>query len=241
MRAKLKLLFTCRGDQDRGALESLIREEDARISAQAGSSVAITRAMRVPDEALQQIAAGAFDAAPPFDAMLELASEAGGPRALVPLVAGIASRLAPVIDVDRSAALAGNEIVILPGNHPLLVTIANRRLDRFDHEEFLRYWLDYHGPFAREHTPREVGMGYRQFHSDMAATEELLDRSGLAIGDFDGAAECHYRDADAVRLLMGMEEVVDEATEDEKEFVDHARCVTSVFAISGGSRGHELG
>src|SRR3546814_18506528 len=37
---------------------------------------------------------------------------------------------------------------------------------------------------------------------------------------------------------MGRAEIVDEATEDEKEFVDHERCVTSVLAITSDSTGH---
>jgi hypothetical protein len=147
------------------------------------------------------------------------------------LVDGFSESFGDIIDPVRSAALAGSEHVILPGAGPILVTIANRRLARFTHEGFIDYWLGYHGPFARKHTPPEIGLGYRQFHTNEPVTASLLARSGLAIGNFDGAAECHYRDEDAVRLLMGMSEIVDEATEDEKGFVDHARCITSVMNI----------
>jgi hypothetical protein len=63
----------------------------------------------------------------------------------------------------------------------------------------------------------------------------LLRHTGLAIGDFDGAAECFYRDAATIREMMGRTEVVDEATEDEKKFVDHDRCVTCLFAVPAES------
>jgi hypothetical protein len=37
---------------------------------------------------------------------------------------------------------------------------------------------------------------------------------------------------------MSRTDVVDQATVDEKEFVDHERCVTSVLAITPGSTSH---
>src|SRR3546814_11310603 len=89
---------------------------------------------------------------------------------LIPLLSGLSARLHPLVDPTRSAALAGTEHIILPGDGPLLVLITNRRLPHFTHDGFIQYWLDYHGPFAREHTPPEVGLRYRQFHTD-ARTE----------------------------------------------------------------------
>src|SRR3546814_2230746 len=97
-------------------------------------------------------------------------------------------------------------------------------IPHFTHDGIIQYWLDYHGPFAPEHTPPKVGLRYRQFHTDENATKDLLAATGVVIGDFDGAAECYYLNADAVGDLMGRAEIVDEATEDEKEFVDHERC-----------------
>src|SRR3546814_9851379 len=72
---------------------------------------------------------------------------------LNPLLSGLSARLHPLVDPTRSSALAGTEHIILPGDGPLLVLITNRRLPHFTHDGFIQYWLDYHGPFAREHTP----------------------------------------------------------------------------------------
>src|SRR3546814_17353031 len=96
----------------------------------------------------------------------------------------LSARLHPLVDPTRSAALAGTEHIILPGDGPLLVLITNRRLPHFTHDGFIQYWLDYHGPFAREHTPPEVGLRYRQFHTDENATKDLLaaDRKSVVEG-----------------------------------------------------------
>lgn len=231
MRSKIKLLLTRRDGVTDADLDRCVVAECEAAAKRASRPVSFLRAYAIPDPDLYKVAAGAFDAEEPFDALVDIAFEGDGVDDVLPLLEGFGERFGDVIDPARSAALAGREYPILPGEGPVLVTIANRRLTHYTHEGFLDYWLAYHGPFAREHTPPEVGLGYRQFHANESETAALLSRSGLAIGDFDGAAECRYRDADAVRLLMGMQQIVDEATEDEKEFVDHARCVTSVMSI----------
>jgi len=241
MRSKVKLLIVRRPGVPDATLEARLAEEEAAMRARSTQPLAVMRAYAVGDPELYRVAAGEFDGAErPFDAQMDVAADGPSLDALLPLFDGLGRRLDDVIDPQRSASLAGTEHPILPGAGPLLVTIANRRLPSFDHAGFVQYWLDYHGPFARKNTPPEVGLGYRQFHTDEAATADLMRRTGFAIGDFDGAAECHYRDADAIRMLMGNEAVVDEATVDEREFVDHPRCVTAVLRITPGSEGHLL-
>lgn len=232
MRSKIKLLLTrCVGiDDDR--LDAALASEAARLASALSEPPAIRRAYVTGNEAFHAVAAGAFDASDlPFDAMMDIIVPADALAALAPLVEGMAARLDGLVLPETSAILVGTEHVILPGDGSVLVLIANRRLPSFTHDGFLKYWLDYHGPFARTHTPPEVGLGYRQFHTDVGPTERFQHAAGFGLGDFDGAAECYYRDEAAVRQLMGLTEVVDQATVDEKGFVDHARCVTSVLAI----------
>ncbi len=240
MRSKIKLLMTRRPGVTDAMLEAALAREIDAIAATSPTPLAVTRAYAITDEDLYRTAAGAFDGADrPFDTLMDLACDGAVPPAdLAKLLDGLGERLADLVDPAASSALAGTEHVILPGHGPLLVTIANRRLPDYTHEGFIRYWVDYHGPFAREHTPPDAGLYYRQYHTDEAATARLSAGTGFPIADFDGAAECYYPDEAAVRRLMTNDEVVDRATEDEKEFVDHARCVTCVMTISPTSDGH---
>lgn len=241
MRTKIKLLLMRRDGADEAALENALVHESERLRQEFSGKLDFCRAHRVRDDNLMHIAAGAFDAGRPFDAMLELAVEGAGDfNSLIALCEGLVERLKALIEAAASAALAGTEHIILPGDGRLLVLIANRRLPSFTHAGFLEYWLDYHGPFAREHAPPEAGLFYRQFHTDEAATEKLMRATGFGVGNFDGAAECYYASAEGVRKMMGDTATVDQASDDERKFVDHQRCVTSVFAIAPDCTGHRL-
>lgn len=240
-RSKIKLLFVRRSGVADEMLEEKLGAEAGRLSQRVDGKLGFCYGFAEGDTDLHRVAAGEFNAAEhPFDAMMEIVAEEGATDAVIPLLEGLSDRLGDVIDPALSSALVGREHVILPGAEPLLVLIMNRRLPDFTHAKFLDYWLAFHGPFARENTPPEVGMGYRQFHTDDEATTALTRATGFKISDFDGAAECHYRNADAVRLLMGKTEVVDQATEDELKFVDHGRCVTSVLRITPASTSHQF-
>src|SRR5690606_3406695 len=235
MRFKIKLLLASQPGSDEAALTAALATEVERLQQHCAGRLTPQVGFRLRDDEVARVAAGAFDEGRPFDAMLEIVADAADFSALLDACEGFAQRLNDVVDAAGSVALAGSEHVILPGSGPLLVLIANRRLRALSHADFLEYWLDYHGPFAREHTPPEAGLRYRQFHTDEDATARLLRATGLGSGDFDGAAECYYANADAVRQLMGDTTTVDQATADEKKFVDHARCVTSVFTLSDDS------
>jgi hypothetical protein len=237
MRSKIKLLFRRRDGVDDARLEQRLAAEAARLEAATKEPLSFCRGYAVADAELLHIAAGAFDAADrPFDAMMEIVVPQKALDDVIDLLDGLGARLADYVDASASAALAGVEHVILPGSGPMFVLIANRRLPSFTHDAFLDYWLNSHGPFTRTHTPPEIGFRYRQFHTSVAPTNRLLAATGFMVGDFDGAAECFYPSAQSVRDLMGRTEIVDQATEDEIKFVDHDRCVTSVFTFSNAAR-----
>jgi EthD domain len=240
MRSKIKLLLSRMRSVEDAALEAALAQEARRLQSLYSGKLTFCRAYAVDDAALAKTAAGAFDAADrPFDAMMEIVIEDSHSLSeLVPLLDGLSLRLADVVEAGASVSLGGTEHVILPGAGPLLVLIANRRLPRFTHEAFIDYWLNFHGPFARENTPKGLRFYYRQFHTDENLTRRLALATGLRVGDFDGAAECYYSNADDVRALMSRTDVVEQATVDEKEFVDHERCVTSVLAITADSTSH---
>ncbi|MDB6061646.1 MAG: hypothetical protein JWM78_1749 [Verrucomicrobiaceae bacterium] len=235
MRPKIKLLFVYRDGVADAAFDAALTRQTVRLQQHFEGRLEFCRAYRVRDEELKHVAAGAFDEGRPFDAMLEIVGDNIDFNKLVGLCEGLGQRLQTLIEPEASAALAGSEHIILPGDGPLLVLIANRRLPNYTHAGFLKYWIEYHGPFAREHTPPDAGLFYRQFHTDEDATRKLLHATGFGVSDFDGAAECYYASAESVRKLMGDTATVDQATVDEKKFVDHERCVTTVFTIAPDS------
>lgn len=233
MRTKIKLLFKLNDGVDAARLRAPFEAEIARLDASltAPSEILIGKAATDPE--LHVIAAGAFDpSAGPFDVMLEIIPPHGSIDKASSLLKGLSDRLAGLVDIGASAALVGAEHVVLPGDGGTLVLIANRRLPHLDHQQFIDYWFGFHANFTRTHTPPEIGFRYRQFHTDVTRTEALCAATGFGGGDFDGAAECYYPDDDAMRSLMAIAEIVDEATEDEVKFVDHERCVTTVFVPS---------
>jgi hypothetical protein len=231
--SKIKLLFAESGIPG-PALASAIRAERERLDTAFPGILTYLVGFRSGDEDLARVAAGAFDSElQTFAAVLEVVVH--DEDALKPVIASLGSlsdRLGRSIDPALSTALLGFELVIIPGDGPLYVQIANRRLPHLSHEAFLEVWRDYHAPFAIQNVPPEIGMYYRQFHNDIVAAHALSRIVGFGVRDFDGAAECFYRDAGAIRDLMGRTEMVDRATEDEKTFVDHERCVTGLFDIA---------
>lgn len=233
MASRIKLLLCRHAGIDDDRLEAALATEAMRLEAELSTTPEVRRAYAIRDESFHKVAAGAFDAASrPFDAIMDITTaDAGDLDRLADRLAGLSGRLDGLVEPAVSGVLGGVEHVIIPGGGPVMVVIANRRLPRFTHEGFLDYWLDYHGPFAREHTPPEIGFRYTQFHADPVLSRRLAQATGFGLCDFDGAAECFYPDQAAVRTLMGLTEVVDQATVDELEFVDHARCVTSVLAL----------
>lgn len=233
MQTKIKLLFTVKEGVDTARLRAPLEAEVDRINAALDAPVGILVGKAVDDPALHVIAAGAFDPSQGyFDVMLEIILPDDAVDRATTLLTGLADRLAGLVDRTRSSALVGSEYVVLPGDGGTFVLIANRRLSHLTHDEFIAYWQGFHAEFTRTHTPPEIGMRYRQFHTDVARTEALSAATRFQVSNFDGAAECYYPDDASLRSLMAISEIVDEATVDEVKFVDHQTCVTTVFRPS---------
>jgi hypothetical protein len=236
MPRKIKLLLAGRTGATAG-LRAAVDAEWTRLHTAFPGALSHLTAIRRDDPELVRIAAAAFDEGPQdWSAMLEV--RVGDEALLAPLIqclAGLSGRLAAFVDSDRSTVMLGTEHVVIPGGGPIFVLIANRRLPHLTHEKFLRVWEDSHAPFTISNVPPEIGMRYRQFHNDPAAAADVAGTLGLKAENFDGAAECYYRDEAALRELMGRTAVVDLATEDERTFVDHHGCVVAVFDIVAGN------
>jgi EthD domain len=123
------------------------------------------------------------------------------------------------VDRDRSTVVVGPEIVVVPGEQPLLLAMALRRKEPLTRSEFQRYWSTKHAELGR----RVPGsQGYRQVHTDAALTNEA--RRVLAVNgpDYDGVAVACYADQHAFLGIMANAEVVGRLLDDERKFINHS-------------------
>ncbi|MES2301907.1 MAG: EthD domain-containing protein, partial [Pseudomonadota bacterium] len=92
--------------------------------------------------------------------------------------------------------------------------------DALTRAAFHDYWLNRHAQIGRRLIPPFT---YHQLHADAALTQRAATTSGLTPSDYDGIVEVHFPDTDALIRQLSRTEVAQEALEDEKNFIDHAR------------------
>ena len=101
-----------------------------------------------------------------------------------------------------------------------------RRLPELTHEEFLRYWLEVHGPLVRAHQRVLLIERYIQVHTDYGPFLEKLRAFRGSPEPYDGVAEIWYESREALETL-GRDPAARAASrkllEDERRFVDSAR------------------
>jgi hypothetical protein len=130
-----------------------------------------------------------------------------------------------LIDRARSAVVVGEELIVVPGVQPLMLAMALPRVDALDRVEFQRYWATTHAELGR----RVPGsQGYRQVHTDAAATDAARRVLGVGGPDFDGVAVACYADQAAFLSVMANEAIVGQLLEDERKFIDHSRAAMVV-------------
>ena len=184
---------------------------------------------RIPEDPFATTEQGSNASAFAIDGVLEAAVPGAGDWGrLFDLARAAGEQLSGVIDPARSAAIAGVEHDIVPGEMPILLVYALRRLPTLTHEGFSDYWLHHHADFGRR---IQAGRGYRQLHGDLEASSELAAAAGVAIDDLDGIAEAAYPDLQVFLEVMAQPAVAAEAMEDEKTFIDHSRSAGSVVTI----------
>jgi hypothetical protein len=123
------------------------------------------------------------------------------------------------LDRARSTGVAGPEIVVVPGEQPLLLAMALRRKDSMNRPEFQRYWSTTHAEPGRQVPGSQ---GYRQVHTDAALTDQVRRVLGVRGPDYDGVAVACYADHAAFLDIMANEAVVQRLLEDERKFIDHS-------------------
>jgi hypothetical protein len=204
----LDLLLRLREGQSPNLLEARLASEGQTIRSRlSGMGCRQLRAIRLADDPFASTEHG-DSVGTGFDAVLQVAMRPDADAALlVGAVKGASERLGDWIDPSRSAALIGQQHVIVPGEGPIWLV-------------FLDHWLHKHADIARA-VPGLTG--YCQVHADPEASRAAAEAAGFSIADFDGAAECCYADVGQFLAQMAEPEVSSRALEDEKLFIDHDR------------------
>jgi hypothetical protein len=123
------------------------------------------------------------------------------------------------LDRERSAVVVGPELVVVPGEQPLLLAMALRRRDSMSRPEFQRYWSTNHAALGRQVPGSQ---GYRQVHTDATLTDQARGILKVNGPDYDGVAVACYADQAAFLGIMANEAVVQRLLEDERKFIDHS-------------------
>jgi len=161
--------------------------------------------------------------------VFEIGTPNGDLNKLATRLRDVVGHLSEWIEPARSAVIAGTEHVILPGQEPLVLVMAIRRLPTMTDSAYHYYWLNKHADVARK-VP--ILRAYRQFHADETATRDIAKRLTLGIADFNGAAQGYFRDVMDFQNIMAQPEVTADALEDEKHFIDHSRSVMGLYRIT---------
>src|SRR4051812_30424434 len=217
------LLLVRRSDADLDALAQQLATEAEQLhrAAPAGASVrCVVRLRRLPFADADRGSDADDAGGQAFDGLVEVAADGAASRDLVASVEGIASRLADVVDAERSAAVLGNEHVIVAGDRPLMLAFGLRRLPALTGEAFRDHWLNKHAEIGRNVPGSQ---GYRQLHADPDASRAAADAAGVAIADYDGVALAYYEDEQTFVEILSNPAVAEVALEDERRFIDHTR------------------
>ena len=195
----------------------------ARAAADTSSRPNVRALLRVADDPTRQdVRAG--DAAPSFEAALEIATDEGAGEA-------IAAAMSALGDVDPSAAVivAGDahHVVSAQGERKLVLMLALRRPQHMTLAECHDYWLHNHSRLARSIPGLSA---YRQLHSRPDRSDALAREAAMSAG-YDGAASTEFGSVAEFAAVMAQPEITADAYADEQKFVDHARSALALFAV----------
>lgn len=230
MRDKVRLFIALRAGASGDHVAARAAEALQAQRKQLPDDTEVTVAVRHPSDPTRELANAAAMATGTtvFDASLALAAGEGSLDQLITGLAAAAQRLSDIINPRQSAAVAGEERVIVPGDEPLVHLFALRRLPSVSNAEFHDHWFTIHSGLG--HTIPGIG-AYNQFHCDPAASARATAAAGVALSDYDGVAETFCRDLDAFNTIMTSAEVADEGISDQREFIDAPRSTAALYEI----------
>ena len=118
---KLQLLLSASDINNRDKIDDILSRECKSINNNL-PNLQFRRAIRVPDDPTASVPQDGqpddLPEQPPFDNIIELRSEDASYESLIEAIHGIGKKLGSLIDASKSAALVGDEHVIVPGSEP---------------------------------------------------------------------------------------------------------------------------
>jgi hypothetical protein len=227
---KIMLLLTKSSETETGILEEKMAAEWERVRELLPKGTIHRRAIHLANDPTQQTAhAEEVQGTLPFDAVFEVGAPDTDLEKLMAAIKEIPKRLESFLELGKSAVIAGVEHLIIPGEDSLTIIFAIRRLQEMTPEAFYDHWLNKHAEVGRSIPNLR---GYRQFHADAGATIEAARAMGVAVDDFDGVAQSYFKDVEDFLKIMSEPEMVQDAIDDEKNFIDHTRSPMGVYDVT---------
>ena len=224
---KLQLLLSAIDINNRDKINNFLIDECESIN-HIFPNLKYRRAIRVADDPTASVPQDGqpddLPEQPPFDNIIELRSEDMSFDSLIGAIEGIGEKLGNLIDPSKSAALVGDEHVIVPGSEPLFLNMVLRRPLKWSRDEWHEHWLEHHAADIKENVS---GLqGYRQFHANEEFSKKAANSAGVDIFDFEGTAEGYYSDIEKF-----LETLSDPEVAKDTGFIDHSRSVMWLYNI----------
>lgn len=230
MYKKIMLLLMKSPETGTEILEEKLAAEWERVRGLLPKGTIHRRAVHMADDPTQQTAhAEAVQESQPFDALFEVGAPDADYDRLLAAIKDIPKRIEDSIDLANSTVIAGVEHLIISGEDAITIVFAIRRLPGMAPEAFYDHWLNKHADVGRSIANLR---GYRQFHGDAAATKEAARATGVGLDDYDGVAQSYFKDVEDFLKIMSEPEMVQDALEDEKNFIDHTRSPMGVYDVT---------
>jgi hypothetical protein len=223
MMLRLQLLLATRSEKDQAALTNVLLDEFSFIREHQGGTYRL--ALR---EAISRAVMPTMGV-PEFEAVIELGvPDEAGSDPLVARAAALGPKIAPYIDGERSAAVLGRGIDIVPGEGVFELFRCMSRKDTHTLEQFSDHWLHIHSEFGRTVPGRP---GYGQLHRDPGPQTAAARAAGVAIDTVDGVATLLMPDEHAVFLLGSDPEHGKATAADGALFVDRTKAMGMIARV----------
>ena len=223
---RLLLLFACRGGSD-GKLADLLPALSADVAGKCAHRLrALGLVRQRPDPTAEGIGENRG-----FDAGLDLRLEEGGSvQSLIDAAQGIGERIADLVHVDLSYAIAGPLHVIIEDREGRVryLYVMRRRADWSD-AQYLAHYSQHHVTYGL----RTQGiLGYSTHRVDRADSRRAALATGLGAWAVSSVSELYIGAVgEFFEKAMGSQ-VGDEAIADEESFVDRASSVACMMDVT---------